>query len=498
MRVTGLFVIVFAVLCAALGFGMWAAPEELAGALKVGILAPEGLSTLRGDLGGLFVALAALCFAGVWTRRTVLLQAAALVLFAIVVGRLTGVVDDGLPGGVPRALVIEIAAIVALALHARALGRAQAPERAGLTRVILLVLGLGVAAKLGFSAALANPTVQQKIFERAVAQRMGADNSALLADDALRVAVCGTSAPLPSKARAKACVAVIAGGRFYIVDVGPESVENLMQWGVPLNRIGGVLITHFHSDHIGDLGELNLQTWAQGRPAPLNVYGGPGIDQVVGGFNQAYRIDQGYRTVHHTAKFMPPETWPMVARTVEMTGPATPAKARTGVVLDDGKLKITAIEVDHGPIEPAYAYRFDYKGRSVVISGDIKNHPPLARAAMGADILVSEAIARPMVERMEAGAKGLGRPRVERIMHDIQDYHISPQEAAGLANQAKVKLLVFYHLLPAPDGMIARRTFESGIDAARDGAWTLADDGSLYTLPLESKDVRIGRVPRAP
>lgn len=498
MRVTGFFVLVFALLFAALGFGLWAAPEELAGGLRVGPLSPEGVSTLRADLGGLFVALAVLCLAGVWTRRAMLLQAAALILVTIVVGRLMGVVDDGLPGGVPRALAVEIAAIAALVLHARGLGRSEAPERAGLTRVILLVVGLGVAAKLGLSAALANPTVQQKIFERAVAQRMGVDNTALMADDALRVAVCGTSAPLPSKTRAKACVAVIAGGKFYIVDVGPESVENLMQWGIPLSRIGGVLITHFHSDHIGDLGELNLQTWAQGRPAPLNVYGGPGIDQVVGGFNQAYRIDQGYRTVHHTAKIMPPETWPLVARTVEMAGPATPAKARTGLVFDDGKLKVTAIEVDHGPIEPAYAYRFDYKGRSVVITGDMKNHPPLARAAMGADVMVSEAIARPMIQTMEAGAKGLGRDRVERIMHDIQDYHVSPQEAAVLANQAKVKLLVFYHLLPAPDGMIARRTFESGIEAARDGDWTLADDGSLYTLPLGSKEVRIGRVPKAP
>lgn len=496
MRVTGAFVIAFALLFAALGFGLWAAPEELAGALQVAALAPEGLSTLRGDLGGLFVALAALCLAGVWTRRGTLLQAAALILAMIVVGRLTGVIDDGLPGGAPRALAIEVGAILALVLHARGLSRSDAPERGGLTRTILLIAGLGVAAKFGLSAALANPTVQQNIFERAVAQRMGQDNSALLADDALRVAVCGTSAPLPSKTRAKACVAVIAGGKFYIVDVGPESVENLMQWGVPLDRIGGVLITHFHSDHIGDLGELNLQTWAQGRPAPLEVYGGPGVDQVVDGFNQAYRIDQGYRTVHHTAKMMPPETWPLVARTVEMAGAPTPAKARTGVVLDDGQLKITAIEVDHGPIEPAYAYRFDYKGRSVVISGDMKNHAPFARAAMGADVMVSEAIARPMIETMEAGAKSLGRKRVERIMHDIQDYHVSPQEAAGLANQAKVKLLVFYHLLPAPDGMIARRTFESGIDAARNGDWTLADDGSLYTLPLGSKDVRIGSVNR--
>ena len=98
---------------------------------------------------------------------------------------------------------------------------------------------------------------------------------------------------MPSAERAKACVAVFAGGKFYVVDVGPESVENLVLWGVPLSSIGGVLLTHFHSDHIGELGELNLQTWANGRPGPLTVYGGPGVEQVVEGFNVAYRLDQG-------------------------------------------------------------------------------------------------------------------------------------------------------------------------------------------------------------
>ena len=109
------------------------------------------------------------------------------------------------------------------------------------------------------------------------------------------------------------------------------------------------MLTHFHSDHIGDLGELNLQTWAGGRPTPLSVYGGPGVEAVVGGFNDAYRIDQGYRTKHHTAKIMDPETWPMVARTVELNGPATAAMDRTALVLEDGALRVTAIEVDHTP-----------------------------------------------------------------------------------------------------------------------------------------------------
>jgi ribonuclease Z len=218
------------------------------------------------------------------------------------------------------------------------------------------------------------------------------------------------------------------------------------------------------------------------------------VEGVVDGFNQAYRLDQGYRTTHHTDRIMPAATWPMIAHRVELEGEPTPEKNRTAIVLDDGALKITAIEVDHAPIAPAYAYRFDYKGRSVVITGDLKYHAPLAQAARGADVLVSEAIAPTMTQSLGKGAKAAGRDRTAVIMHDIEDYHITPEQAARIANQAEVRLLAFYHLLPAPDGALARRLFAQGVSEARQGDWTIADDGSLYTLPLGSTQIQIGRI----
>ena len=357
-----------------------------------------------------------------------------------------------------------------------------------------IALSILVLSATGLAAALLAPSVQQSIFDRAALAMTARTNTAPLEDDALRVAICGSSAPLPSAARAKACVAVFAGGKFYVVDVGPESVENLVLWGIPLSSIGGVMLTHFHSDHIGDLGELQLQTWAGGRPTPLDVYGGPGVEQVVDGFNRAYAQDQGYRTTHHGEHVMPSEAWGMTARTVSLDGPPTPAKDRTGLVLEDGGLRITAIEVDHAPIEPAYAYRFDYRGRSVVVTGDLKNHAPLAEAAAGADVLVSEAIAKNMTRSLESAARSVRRERTAAIMHDIEDYHITPEEAAEIANRAGVKLLVYYHLLPAPDGFLPRQLFTEGASRVRRGDWTIAEDGSLYTLPLGSKDVEIGRV----
>jgi ribonuclease Z len=129
-----------------------------------------------------------------------------------------------------------------------------------------------------------------------------------------------------------------------------------------------------------------------------------------------------------------------------------------------------------------------------VITGDLKYHAPLATAARGADVLVSEAIVPSMTQALGKGASTAGRDRTAAIMHDIEDYHITPDQAARIANQAEVKLLAFYHLLPAPDGVLARRLFAQGLSEARKGDWTIADDGTLYTLPLGSAQIQIGRI----
>ncbi|MBX7187246.1 MAG: hypothetical protein K1Y01_19040, partial [Vicinamibacteria bacterium] len=105
-------------------------------------------------------------------------------------------------------------------------------------------------------------------------------------------------------------------------------------------------------------------------------------------------------------------------------------------------------------------------------------------------------IAKPMTRALQRAALSSGRERTAAIMHDIEDYHIEPEQAAAIANEARVKLLVFYHLLPAPDGLLPRRLFAQGLNAARKGEWTIADDGSLYTLPIGSGEVREGRIPR--
>ncbi len=490
MKITRVLVTVYGVLFAALGLGFWLAPALLAQRFNIEGLGIPGLSTIRADLGGLFLTLSGLCLVGVWTKRRSLLIAAALMLSGIVIGRLIGWATSGELTGLAGMLAVEIIGLLVIAAHVRTLK--LWPDEGPPKFLKTLALAAAVIAVLAGLGAIAGhtPAVQDRLFARAVQMTVKNNNADLLRDDALRVAVCGSSSPLPSAARAKACVAVIAGGKIYIVDSGPESTENLMQWGIPLDRVAGVFISHFHSDHIGELGELNLQTWVAGRKEPMAVYGGPGIEQVVAGFNTAYAQDDVYRTAHHTAAILPPATARMVAHPVAMPAAGT----RTAVVYDDGQLKVTAIETNHAPVAPAYAYRFDYKGRSVVITGDTTADRRLNAAARGADILFSEALNRDMVHTMEENARKAGRPRIAHIMADIQTYHIAPEEAADAANKAGVQLLVLYHLIPAPDNVMAKRIFTRGMDGARHGEWHMADDGSLYTLPVGSRDYRIGRV----
>jgi ribonuclease Z len=488
MRIGRLVILLLAALFATLGLGFWIAPDQAARGFHLHAAGAEGLVSLRADLGGLFLSLAVLAGIGALKRRAAFLLAAAAMLAAVLIGRVIGFVAGH--GADPVSFAIEIVALAALLIYARAL-HADDAARSTITRRVLIGGGSLAIAIVTVAAAVTNAGVQQATFDRASRSLVPSVRMDLLEDDALRIAICGTSGPPPSPSRAKACVMVAAGGKFYVVDAGPESVENLVAWNIPLAQIGGVMITHFHSDHIGDLGELNLQTWVQGRPGPLPVYGGPGIDQVVGGFNQAYRIDQGYRTAHHTAKIAPPDAWPLVPMRVEMSGETRP---RSAVVIDEGGLKVTAIEVEHGPVEPAYAYRFDYRGRSVVITGDMGPYPPLAAAVAGVDVLVSEALARPLIETLGRNAAAVGRDRIATIMTDIQNYHVSPTEVAEIANQAQVKLLVYYHLLPAPDNALIRSLFTKGVGEVRRGAWDVADDGSLYTLPIGTDEIRFGSV----
>ena len=132
--------------------------------------------------------------------------------------------------------------------------------------------------------------------------------------DGLHIAVVGSGSPLTDAKRGNPCAAVIVGGRIYLVDAGERSAETMSRMQLAANRTTAVLMTHYHSDHIGGLGTVNLQRWvADGSETPLRVLGPPGVERVVAGFNEAYALDNGYRIAHHGPEVVRPSGAGMVA-----------------------------------------------------------------------------------------------------------------------------------------------------------------------------------------
>ena len=302
--------------------------------------------------------------------------------------------------------------------------------------------------------------------------------------DGLHVALCGTGSPFPDPTRAGPCTAIIAGERLFVVDAGEGSARNMGYMGLPLGKMEALLLTHFHSDHIDGLGPFMLQHWGLATATvPLPIYGPTGVDKVVDGFRAAYVLDSGYRVSHHSEKIMTsggsggkgmPFALPLVGQ------------GDTVVVLDDKGLKITAFRVNHAPIEPAVGYRFDYKDRSVVITGDTKVTPSVVAAAQGADILVHEALQPALVNILGAEFEAKNMGNLAHVMRDIINYHTTPEEAAAQANAAQVKQLVYNHIVPPLPVKFAYPAFVG--DAAKffGGPITVGEDGMLFTLPANS------------
>lgn len=344
---------------------------------------------------------------------------------------------------------------------------------------------VGAVAVLAMAGwiALDNPSVDTWLFREGVTRQVSAPNPTIAEKDELSVALCGTGSPLPDPTRAGPCTLIGAGDRIYIVDTGIDSARNLLLWRVPLDKIAGIFITHLHSDHIGELGEFRLQTWVAGRRTRLKIYGPPGIERVVAGFNEAYAIDSGYRTAHHGADFLPPAAADLVAVPVDLGG------MPTATAFESDGLKVTAIRVNHGPVKPAYGYRFDFAGRGVTVSGDTAPDENLAHAALNSDVLVHEGLSPELTKIFEEATRRAGRVRAAKIFHDIPGYHTAPVEAARIANEAHVKLLVFTHLLPILPNGIAERAFLKGVSDVRPEGVVLGHDGLIVRLPGHSTEI---------
>jgi len=352
----------------------------------------------------------------------------------------------------------------------------------------LRIAGLALAALIVLAAGavwLSRGALAERVMARAYDRALGSDAIAAL-PDGLHVGLCGSGSPMPDPTRAGPCTAVVAGRRLFVVDSGEGSTRNLALMGLPPGRVSAVFLTHFHSDHIADLGELMLQHWAGGAAtSPLPIYGPQGVDQVVNGFLAAYGPDRGYRIAHHGPKVVPPAGFGGAAHpfTVDRSGPNV-------LVLDEPDLKVIAFPVDHGPVDPAVGYLFVYKGRRAVVSGDTSASPRLEAAAKGADLLAHEGLSPELVAIQRGAALRGGRANTAAILHDILSYHTTPEQAAGIAERARVRMLLFTHVIPPLPIRALEGPFLGDAPKIYHGLLQVGRDGDFVSLPAGTREIR--------
>ncbi len=223
----------------------------------------------------------------------------------------------------------------------------------------------------------------------------------------------------------------------YVVDCGYGVSRQLLAAGIPLNTLRYIFITHHHSDHNLEYGALLYNAWVTGRPIRVDAYGPTGLEKMTRDFFDYQKLDIDIR-IPDEGRSDPRQK--VIAHDFESPG----------VVLENDDVRISTCLVRHPPIKQAYAYRFDARDRSVVISGDTTYAPELAEFAKGADVLVHEVMYLPAVDAL---VKRL--PNARRLREHLLAAHTLPADVGRIAAQAGVKTVVLTHFVPGDDPSIS-------------------------------------------
>jgi ribonuclease BN (tRNA processing enzyme) len=262
-----------------------------------------------------------------------------------------------------------------------------------------------------------------------------------------RLILLGTGGgPRPRKGRAASSQVVLVNDTPYVVDCGNGVARQLVLAGVALASLRHVFVTHHHSDHNADYGNLLLLAWAAGLRTRVDTWGPPPLEKMTTLFFELNADDINTRISDEGRVPLVP-----LVRAHELT--------KGGLVLEDDNVKVTAALVDHRPIVPAFGFRFDARDRSIVISGDTAPSDELIKLAQGADILVHEVLYLPAVDRLVSGVQN-----APRLKESIVSHHTTAEDAGRIAKAAGVKTLVLSHLVPAEEPPV---TDQMWLDAAR-------------------------------
>ncbi|BBY35036.1 ribonuclease Z [Mycolicibacter minnesotensis] len=247
----------------------------------------------------------------------------------------------------------------------------------------------------------------------------------------IEITLLGTGSPIPDPNRAGPSTLIRAGGQQLLVDCGRGVLQRLAAAGASASSLSALLLTHLHSDHIADLGDLLITRWVTTftpDAPPLPIIGPPGTAEVVEATLRAFGRDIGYRIAHHDDLNAPP--------------PVDVQEHTEGQVWDRDAVRISVAPTDHRPVTPTIGFRIEHTDgdgtASVVMAGDTVPCAGLDELALGAGALVHTVIRNDLIEALP-----------QQRIRDICDYHSSVAQAAETASRAGVGTLVLTHYVPA-------------------------------------------------
>ncbi|MFC9767357.1 MBL fold metallo-hydrolase [Rhodococcus jostii] len=308
----------------------------------------------------------------------------------------------------------------------------------------------------------------------------------------------GTAAgPIAVPGRSGTSSVLVVGDTPYLIDAGPWSSRKLIQAGIAADSLGGVFVTHMHSDHIADLfnvfwlpggtpsyifrnvvpvygpgsaGRLSAPRGGRSIPIQSPASPTPGLTDLFAGVLDAFAYDINIRNVEKGAQsdygqrlslhdVLPPVS---AGASADDTAP----EMEPFPVFEDDRVRVTATLVPHGPVYPSLAYRFDTEDGAVTFSGDTAKSSNVVRLARGSDILVHEVI------DVDFYAQTSGPALVE---HMIQA-HTTAQDVGRVATDADVRQVVLSHIGPGDPRQVTDDQWERGVKSTFAGTVTVGHD----------------------
>ena len=246
-----------------------------------------------------------------------------------------------------------------------------------------------------------------------------------------RLILLGTGGgPTPKPNRSAPAQVIVVGDVAYVIDCGDGVARQLVLAGIRLGSVRNVFLTHHHSDHNADYGNLLLLGWGADLATRVDAWGPPPLTEMT----RLFLAMNDYDIRTRIADEGRPPLKDLIA-THEITA--------EGVVMQDENLKVTAALVEHPPVAPAFAFRFDCPDRSIVISGDTRPSKALVKLAEGADVLVHEVMHVPSLDRLIAA-----EPNARKLKDHLLASHTTTDQVGRVATEARVKTLVLSHFVP--------------------------------------------------